>query len=205
MTSQANSGGFRSVRPARWLGRMATRTALLVLAGSALLGTFVTLAAGQEPGDLLGFFVIAGTIAAALGIRRGRIYLLLPGPVLSFFVAAVVTGKVHDANLGSSSAAFAVGFAQWAAGVFLPAEVATVAVLLVAGGRWLLGRQFANGQPVHSASQSDLGKSSLASRDRRSGEMQSVTYDVERKERILSSGIGGAGSCQVVNTHGRLQ
>jgi hypothetical protein len=143
---QIGSDGFRAGDPSRWLGRMSTRTALLVLIAGALLGVIVTLVAGQEPGGLLGFFIIAGAIAAGLGIRRGKVYLLFPAPALAFFVAAIVTGKVHDAKLGSSTAGLGAGFTQWVAGIFFPAVVATIVVLLIGGGRWVLGRQLVIGQ-----------------------------------------------------------
>jgi hypothetical protein len=127
------------------------RTAILVLVAGALLGIIVTLVAGQEPGDLLGFFIIVGTIAAALGIQRSKVYLLFPLPALAFFVAAIVTGKVHDAKLGSSTTGLGAGFTQWIAGIFFPAVVATIVVLLFGGGRWLFGRQLVSGQSPLSA------------------------------------------------------
>jgi hypothetical protein len=138
------AGGLDGLRPVglpRWLGKLPTWTALLVLAGFALFGVVITLAAGQEPGTLLGVFVILGSIAAALGIRRGKVYLLFPAPALTFFVTAIVTGKVHDAKLGSSTAGLGAGFTQWVAGIFFPAVIATILVLLIGGGRWVLGRQ----------------------------------------------------------------
>ncbi len=148
---------------------MPTRTAMLVLAAGALLGVIFTLLAGQEPGGLLGFFIIVGAIAAALGIQRGRVYLLFPAPALAFFVAAIVTGKVHDAKLGSSTAGLGAGFTQWVAGIFFPAVVATIIVVLVGGGRWLLGRQLITGQSTLSASRPAPGKARPAPRDRRPG------------------------------------
>ena len=138
--------GYLSGGPARWLGRLPTWTALLLLAAGTAVGIVVTLVAGQEPGGLLGFFIIVGAIAATLCVRRGKVYLLFPAPALAFFVAAVVTGKVHDAKLGSSTAGLGAGFTQWVAGIFFPAVVATIIVLLVGGGRWLLGRQLISGQ-----------------------------------------------------------
>ena len=132
----------------RWIGRMSTRTSMLVLTAGALLGVIFTVLADQEPGNLLGFFVIMGSIAAVLGIQRGKVHLLFPAPALAFFVAAVVAGKVHDAKLGSSTAATGVGFTQWIAGIFFPAVVATILVLLIGGGRWLLGRQLVTGQSM---------------------------------------------------------
>jgi Domain of unknown function (DUF6542) len=143
--------GLPSAGITRWLGRMSTRTALLVLVAGSLLGVIGTLVAGQEPGVLLGAFIIVGTIAAALGIRPGKVYLLFPAPALAFFVAAVVTGKVHDAKLGSSTAGLGAGFTQWVAGIFFPAVVATILVLLLGGGRWLLDRQLVTGQSLLAA------------------------------------------------------
>jgi len=127
------------------------RTAILVLVAGTLLGIIVTLVAGQEPGDLLGLFIIVGTIAAVLGIQRSKVYLLFPMPALAFFVAAIVTGKVHDAKLGSSTTGLGAGFTQWIAGIFFPAVVATIVVLLFGGGRWLFGRHLVSGQSPLSA------------------------------------------------------
>jgi len=132
----------------RWIGRMSTRAAMLVLAAGALLGIIFTVLANQEPGNLLGFFIIMGAIAAVLGIQRGKVYLLFPVPALAFFLTAVIAGKVHDAKLGSSTAATGAGVTQWIAGIFFPAVVATILVLLIGGGRWLLGRQLITGQSM---------------------------------------------------------
>ena len=119
---------------------------MLVLLAGAVLGVVVTLVANQEPGNLLGFFIIVGSVAAVLGIQRGKIYLLFPVPALAFFVAAIAVGKVHDSKFGSSTIAVADGFTQWIAGIFFPAVVATALVLLIGGGRWLLGRPVVTGQ-----------------------------------------------------------
>jgi hypothetical protein len=164
---QVGFDGYRSGGPARWLGRMPTWTASLLLVVGTALGVIVTLVAGQEPGGLLGFFIIVGTIAAALCVRRGKVYLLFPAPALAFFVAAVVTGKVHDAKLGSSTAGLGAGFTQWVAGIFFPAVVATIIVLLIGGGRWLLGRQLISGQSPLSAGRPGPGGPRPAPRDRR--------------------------------------
>jgi hypothetical protein len=161
-----SSDGHLSGGPARWLGRLPTWTAMLLLVAGTALGVIVTLVAGQEPGGLLGFFIIVGAIAATLCIRRGRVYLLFPAPALAFFVAAIVTGKVHDAKLGSSTAGLGAGFTQWVAGIFFPAVVATIIVLLVGGGRWLLGRQLISGQSPLSAGQPAPGRPRPVPRDR---------------------------------------
>jgi hypothetical protein len=164
-----SSDGYLSGGPARWLGRLPTWTAVLLLVAGTALGVIVTLVAGQEPGGLLGFFIIVGAIAATLCIRRGRVYLLFPAPALAFFVAAIVTGKVHDAKLGSSTAGLGAGFTQWVAGIFFPAVVATIIVLLIGGGRWLLGRQLISGQSPLTSGQPAPGRPRPAPRDRRPG------------------------------------
>jgi hypothetical protein len=167
MGGQSGANALRPEGVSRVLGKMSTRTAMLVLFAFTVVGIIFTLIAGQEPGGLLGFFIVVGTIAAALGIRRGKVYLLFPAPALAFFVAAIITGKVHDAKLGSSTAGLGAGFTQWVAGMFFPAVVATIIVLLLGGGRWLLGRQLITGQSTLAAGRRAPGNARPVPRDRR--------------------------------------
>src|ERR1700722_6514943 len=138
--------GLRSGALLRWLGTMSTLTAALVLAGATGIGVGPTLIHVTEPGNLLGFFVIVGSLVAVLGVRRGAVYLLFPMPALAFFAGAVVTGIIHDRELAASTAGLGVGFTQWVAGIFFPAVVATILVLLVGGTRWLLKSPLVTGQ-----------------------------------------------------------
>ena len=117
---------------------MSTLAATLVLAGATLVGIVLTVLAHSEPGNLLGFFVIIGSLAAVLGVRRGAVHLFFPVPALAFFVAAIPAGLVYDRHIALSKAGLAATFPQWVAGIFWPAVVATILVLLVGGGRWLL-------------------------------------------------------------------
>jgi hypothetical protein len=142
---------------------MSTLTAALVLAGATVIGVVISLIAGLEPGNLLGFFVIVGSLAAVLGVRRGAVYLLFPMPALAFFAGAVVTGIIHDRELAASTAGLGAGFAQWVAGIFFPAVVATILVLLVGGTRWLLKSPLVSGQ-------SSLSGGRLVPRDARSSQ-----------------------------------
>ncbi len=130
---------------------MSTLTAALVLIGATVAGVVLTVIAGMEPGNLLGFFVIVGSLAAVLGVRRGAVYLFFPMPALAFFVAAVAAGIVHDRQDASSTAGLAAHFTQWVAGIFWPAVVATILVLLVGGGRWLLKKPLVTGHSLPSA------------------------------------------------------
>ena len=118
---------------------------MLAVAAGTLVGTALTLATGSEPGFLLGLFITIGAVVAILGIRRSLVYLLFPVPPFAFFVGAVIAGKVHDSNLGSSTAGLGAGFTQWIAYIFVPMSVATVLVMLVGGTRWLLGRMLVGG------------------------------------------------------------
>ena len=148
MLSGGPANGIGGLQPGgllRLMGSLGLWTALLLMAGAALIGVLLSLAAGKDPGMLLGFFVIVGSIAAVLGIRRNLVYLVFPAPALTLFVSAILLGKIHDAKLSSSTAGLASGFAQWIAGIFVPAMLATVIVVLVGGGRWLLGRQLVTG------------------------------------------------------------
>jgi len=125
---------------------MSTLVATLVVAGATLIGIVLTVLARSEPGYLLGFFVIIGSLAAALGVRRGAVHLFFPVPALAFFVGAVAAGLVYDRHIALSKAGLAATFPQWVAGIFWPAVVATILVLLVGGGRWLLKRPLVMGR-----------------------------------------------------------
>ncbi len=173
--------GLRSGAPLRWLGTMSTLTAALVLAGATVTGVVVSLIAGLEPGNLLGFFVIVGSLAAVLGVRRGAVYLLFPMPALAFFAGAVVTGIIHDRELAASTAGLGAGFAQWVAGIFFPAVVATILVLLVGGTRWLLKSPLVTGT-------SSLSGGRLVPRDARSSRDFRRPVDSWGDDRFLDDG-----------------
>jgi hypothetical protein len=133
------------------IGAVSTRNALLVLLGATLIGIVATLVAGSEPGFLLSFFIIVGAVVATLGVRPGAVYLFFPLPAFAFFVGAVITGKIHDSSLTSSTTGLGVGFLQWIAFIFFPMCLATILVLLIGGARWALSRQFVGGQFAMSA------------------------------------------------------
>jgi hypothetical protein len=125
---------------------MSTRNGLLVLIAGTVIGIIGTLVAGSEPGPLLSLFIIVGAVVATLAVRPGAVYLFFPLPAFAFFVGAVLTGKIHDSTLSSSTAGLAAGFTQWIAGIFFPMCAATILVLLIGGTRWLLSRQLVGGQ-----------------------------------------------------------
>jgi hypothetical protein len=139
---------FRSQRPPafRWLGALSTRAAVYILLAATLLGVIGTVVTGREPGFWLGFCTVVGSVIAAVGIRRGRLYVLIPLPALVLFFGAAVTGAFHDRNVDTSTTEIGVNFLQWIANVFFAMCAATILVLVIAGGRWLLSRQLVAGQ-----------------------------------------------------------
>jgi hypothetical protein len=93
------------------------------------------------PGVLLGFFVVAGTVTAALAVRPTTGRMLLPVPVLSYLVAALVTGITHDPAIVSSKTQLAVDAAQWIADGFFAMALATVLAVAITAVRWFLWRR----------------------------------------------------------------
>ena len=104
---------------------------------AALLGMVITVLAGSEPGWILGIFLIAGTIVAALAVRPGASYLIFPVPALAYAVTAAVAGLIHNHDADISRTALVLHAGQWIAAGFIPMTVATALAVLIAGFRWL--------------------------------------------------------------------
>jgi hypothetical protein len=113
------------------------RLGVFTVIGATLIGLAVTLLSGTEPGVILGVFLVVGTVAAALAVRPGAVYLIFPVPALAYAVAAVVAGLVHDRGVDTSHTALAISAAQWIARGFVAMTVATALAVLIAGYRWL--------------------------------------------------------------------
>jgi hypothetical protein len=95
----------------------------------------------SAPGFLLGLFVVAGTVAASLAVRPRAGRMIFPVPVLSYLVAALLSGIVFDRSAGSSKTALAIGAAQWIADGFFAMALATVLVVVITATRWFLWRR----------------------------------------------------------------
>ena len=108
---------------------------------SAALGTIATMVTRNAPGLLLGLFVIAGTVAAALAVRPRRGRMILPVPVLAYLVGALVSGIAFNRSAGSSGTALAIGSAQWIANGFFAMVLATVLAVTITTARWYLWRR----------------------------------------------------------------
>ena len=72
----------------RW-GALQGGLGVCIIVASAAIGAIVTMVARSAPGFLLGLFVVAGTVAAALAVRPRTGWMIFPVPVLSYLVAAL--------------------------------------------------------------------------------------------------------------------
>ena len=112
------------------------RGALIVIA-AAVIGTAVTVATHHAPGYLLGGFVVAGTLAAALAVRPRAVYLLIPVPALAYMVGALTAGLIHQQSAGPGSSGLTVSAAQWIADGFVTMAAATALAAAITVIRWL--------------------------------------------------------------------
>jgi hypothetical protein len=127
-------------QPRRW-GALQGGLGVCIIVASAAIGAIVTIVTRSAPGFLLGFFVVAGTVAAALAIRPRTGRMIFPVPVLSYLVAALTSGVVFDRSAGSSKTELAIGAAQWIASGFSAMVLATVLAVVIITVRWFLWRR----------------------------------------------------------------
>jgi hypothetical protein len=143
-----NAGGPRDTRRRRksqrprgprW-GALQGGLGVCIIVGSAAIGAIATIATRSEPGFLLGLLVAAGTVAAALAVRPRAGWMMLPVPVLSYLVAALVSGVVATRS-ASSLTDLAIHAAQWVADGFFAMVLATVLAVAIVTARWYLWRR----------------------------------------------------------------
>ncbi len=112
-----------------------------IIVASAAIGAIVTMVTRSAPGSLLGFFVVVGTVVAALAIRPRTGRMIFPVPVLSYLVAALLSGVVFDRSADSSKTVLAIGAAQWIANGFRAMVLATVLAVMITTVRWFFWRR----------------------------------------------------------------
>lgn len=143
------SGG----RPSRiWQGSLGGGLGISVIVSSTAIGTVGTIVMRAEPGSVLGLFVLAGTVAAALTVqpRTGR--LIFPVPALSYLIGALAAGAVYDRSTNKTE--LAVGAAQWIANGFFVMVLSTLLAIALTTVRWFMWRRGQRGaaqQPEWSA------------------------------------------------------
>ena len=67
--------------------------------------------------------------------------MIFPVPVLSYMVAALLSGVVYDRSADSSKTALAIAAAQWIANGFFAMALATVLAVVIISVRWYLWRR----------------------------------------------------------------
>jgi hypothetical protein len=122
-----------------WEGSLSGGLGICVIVGSAVIGTIATIVTKSQPGSVLGLFVLAGTVAAALTVqpRTGR--LIFPVPALSYLIAALASGVVYDRSANNTE--IAVGAAQWIASGFFVMVLATLLAIALTTVRWFMWRR----------------------------------------------------------------
>jgi hypothetical protein len=133
--SQARGGRLSLL----WEGSLRGGLAVCVIVGSAMIGAIATIVTKSQPGSVLGLFVLAGTVAAALTVqpRTGR--LIFPVPALSYLIAALGAGVVYDRSADKTQ--IAVGAAQWVASGFFVMVLATLLAIALTTVRWFMWRR----------------------------------------------------------------
>jgi hypothetical protein len=104
--------------------------------GGAALGGLLTVLSHQEPGAVLGVFLVTGTIFGALAVRPRGGYVLIPAPALSYLVAGTIAGMIHDRANDTSHAALAINATQWIADGFVAMAASTLIAIVITAARW---------------------------------------------------------------------
>jgi hypothetical protein len=143
--SSPRSPGPGRGRLGRW-GSLRGGLGVCIIVAGAALGAIATAVTHSSPGALLGLFVVAGTVAAALVIRPRDGRMILPVPALAYLVAALASGVISDRPADSSQTALAIGAAQWVADGFFAMVLATVLAAAITTARWYLWRRSRRGR-----------------------------------------------------------
>ena len=130
----------RSPGRGRW-GALQGGLGVCIVVASAAVGTIATMLTRSAPGFLLGLFVTAGTVIAALAVRPRAGRMIFPVPVLSYLVGALISGFIYNRSTGASKTALAIGAAQWIANGFFAMALATVLAIVIITARWYLWRR----------------------------------------------------------------
>jgi hypothetical protein len=122
-----------------WQGSLSGGLGVWVIVGSAVIGTIATIVTKSQPGSVLGLFVLAGTVAAALTVQPQTGRLIFPVPALSYLIGALVSGVFYDRS--SNKTEIAVGAAQWVANGFFVMVLATLLAIALTTVRWFMWRR----------------------------------------------------------------
>jgi hypothetical protein len=138
---QAARPRSRTGGPLSWWGTLPGGLGVCIVIGAALLGALGTVIRDSDPGTLLGLFLIAGTVVAALAVHDRAVYLIIPVPALAYVAAAIMAGAIHDRAIDTDHTQLVISAGQWIASGFLAICAATILAILIAAVRWLLSRR----------------------------------------------------------------
>jgi hypothetical protein len=139
--AQSPSWAGRVLAPPWWWGTRPGRLGVFTVILGAVLGAVITVAAGRDPGLVLGVFLVVATVIAAFVVRPRAAYLVIPVPALAYVAAALVAGLIHDRARDTTHTLLALSAIQWIASGFLAMVTATAVAVVVTAARWLLSRR----------------------------------------------------------------
>ena len=87
----------------RW-GTLQGGIGVCIIVASAAIGAIATMVTRSAPGRLLGLCVVVGAVTASLAVRPKAGLLIFPVPILSYLVAALISGVVFDRPYSSNTA-----------------------------------------------------------------------------------------------------
>jgi uncharacterized protein DUF6542 len=122
-------------------GRFPAWAGVLMVVIAATLGAVFTVASHRDAGQVLGTFVVAGTLVAVTLVRARSAYAIIPVPALAYAVAAGLAVSVQGRGGDSTRTLLAVNAVQWMSDGFLAMTAATALALLVTLARWILSRR----------------------------------------------------------------
>ena len=183
-----------------WEGSLRGSLGVCVIVGSAVIGTVATIVTKAQPGSVLGLFVLAGTVAAALTVqpRTGR--LIFPVPALSYLIAALAAGVVYDRAADKTQ--IAVGAAQWIASGFFVMVLSTLLAVALTTVRWYMWRRDQRGPATGQPRRPGRRRARPAGRERRREHHGERSRPSGRRER-RGTGISVSGRARTSVPAGR--
>ena len=135
-------------KPSRGWSRLSGWYGTLIVFAAAVIGTVATVAMHRNPGQLLGGFIVAGTLVAALAVRSRAVYLLIPVPAPAYLAGAVAAGLIYERYFDPAQSGLKISAAEWIAGGFVAMAAATAVAVVVTIIRGLMARRAAPREPV---------------------------------------------------------
>lgn len=128
--AERRTGSSRAERPRAGF-QLTGLLGVLVLLGVTAVGALANGLAGGEPGLILDFSLIAGTVLAAFLIEVRMVWVIIPVPPLVFSVMCVAAGVVGDQFAATTTTRLVTAAGTWVVKGFVAMAVATLLAILI--------------------------------------------------------------------------